>query len=789
MKPFCRVFLASIVVLAATAAGSLRAAEIDARACLSPEGLRTHGRYVDFAPADAASVERNPPPLTWPWNPLERNPWDAPGQWTFRLTVARDPKLADLVLQEQVAFNTFAMLPLLVAGKEYYWRVEWLNAQGEVGATAPVRHFGVSAAAKRYDLGVLRHLPKLGHPRFCCRPEDLPKLRELREGNTPFGEAARANREAAKVVADYGKLAVGWSFCPQIYELACAHLLWGDTDPRFAPLGVEGLVRACQEKTSRPETMPGGDYAGNIHTIRLFAAYDWLHDVLSKEQRQLCAAELTARAASMFEGGQVCFRMTAEGRDASHPMELLHLGATGAWVLYEEQPELAGPLLMGINYFLATPGPYSETGAGWTEGRGYGRSHLLCLSQTLLAPLQVGLQIPLADYGRWDQVARFFAELTPVGEDREPFGDGGAYWHKGWGFPVILACALAGDQETYQRLVLKGEALRFFSQLKGTVSYSAEPPMFAHYFPPPPPVAVAPRTRLLAPDAGFVVEHTNALDANKNMGFIFKCSPLGWTNHCHADQGSFALYAWGQLLAGNTGTYQGAGGSYGGPQDQNFNKVTLSKNSLLINGKGQGRARTVQRFQGRIVAYHADPRYVYGCGSFSESYGPETPVGHAYRHFLFVRGRYFVIFDDVLLPEPGTVQWLYHLPTACRVDKLDSGALDYRSNDVKVAFRLVGANLRSSASDKAVGLDGTDYSKQQEAPALHLRFERDQPARQQQFLAVIVPYREGAPVIESVDATHVRVTCDGQTDLIGFGTGAKDTVDYLAIQKTALAAP
>jgi len=768
------------MLLALASAAPSHAARIGPQARLSPVGLRTHSRYVDWNPAEGATVDRTPPPLTWPWHPgaLPVNP---PPRWTFRLTVARDPGLADRVLQEQTDFNTYAMLPLLEPGVSYFWRVEWIDEQGDVAHTSKIRCFTVASDARRYDLSVLRDLPPLGHPRWCCRPQDVAALRAARHDDTLFGRAARTIRDSARKIADWGQLTPppGWSFCPQIRELGAAHLLWGDTDHRFANLGVKGLVQACRDKVKLPETMPGGDYLGVVHTGMLFAAYDWLYDAMSEEERQLCAEELAARAHSMSSKARIVLEQAACYRDASHPMEWLTFGTMGAWILYEERPELRADLMVGINYYLSQPGPYSQ-GMGWTEGRGYGRSHVIYLAQKVLAPLQVGLGIPMAEYGRWGRIARFFAELTPVGEDREPYGDGGGYWRGGWGFPVILVPALTGDAETYHRLRLKGEK-RHFHYLGSGVNYPPEAPMLAYYFPPLPETDLHKRTRILAPDAGFVIEHTNSRDATRSIGFSFKCSPMGWTNHCLPDQGSFCLYAWGQMLATNTGAY-GAPGRYADPQDLNFNKHTISKNSLLINELGQVRCRVQNALEGRLLAYHADDEMVYCCGSFGNCYPPEANVQSVYRHFLFLRDRYFVVFDDVRLTHPGTVQWLYHLPTDCVVDRLQGGTLDYRSADVAVAFRMADEGIASTMSRRAVGADGADYSDKQKAPATHLRFQRRAPALRQQFLTVIVPYREDKPIIEVVDQRHVRVTCEGRTDLIGFGPDAGDTVDYEAIQ-------
>jgi len=744
------------------------AARIGDEACLDPAGLRTHTRYVDWGPADNAVVKRNPPPLTWPWDP-GKLPARTPGKWRFRLTVARDVRLLQVVHQDEVDFNVYAMLPVLKAGRRYFWQVQWLNEKGNTAATSTVRSFRIAPDADSYDLSILHDLPTLGHPRFICRPADLPAIRAARSADSAFGRAAQATRARADKIAAKGTVANP----DELRTLAAAHLVWGDVEPRYAQVAVPYLVKLCEEKANRPETMPAGSYYGIYNSGRMFECYDWLYDAMTQQQREVCAAELAARAVSLCRSGRSVIERAAAHADGSHQMEWLTQGTAGAWCLYEEHPELKPYLLMAVNYWLGQPGPYSQ-GEGWVEGPGYGRSHLMYVAQEVLAPLQVGLGIPVSEYGRWGNIARFFAQLTPIGEDREHYGDGGSYWHKGWQCNINLLATTAGDAESYTRFVLKGhQGYPFPTQM----------PTRYYYFAPPPQQQLQAETRLLAEGSGFVVAHSNCRDAAGSVGFSFKCSPLGWTNHCLPEQGSFCLYAWGEELATNTGSY----GKYGSAQDVNFNKHTISKNSLLINGHGQAHCRAENPWEGRIVAYHADDDLIYCCGSFGNCYPPAAHVVAAYRHFLFVRRRYFVIFDDVVLTEPGTVAWLYHLPTDCVVDRLAGGALDYHSNDVAVAFRMPRDGIRSSMSDRAVGADGNDYTEEQIRPATHLRFETTSPDVRQQFLTVIIPYRATSrPVIRAIDRWHVEVTVDGVTDRIGFGPAKDDTVDYEAIQKAAM---
>jgi len=751
-----------------TIAASCLAAPIGPESCLDPSGLRSHTRYVDWGPVDGAVVDRNPPPLTWPWDPDDLPP-KSPGNWRFQLVVATDVRVLRTVHRDEVNFNVYAMLPPLKPRRRYFWQVKWLDKEGHVQATSEVRSFRIAPDATTYDMSILHSLPRMGHPRFICRPEDLASIRAAREGDTSFGKAAKATRARANEVVAKGSIADS----TELRILAAAHLVWGDVEPAYAKMAVSYLVGLCEQRALRPETMSGGDYMGIYYSGRMFESYDWLYDAMSQEQRDICSNELAARAANLCQSGRSIIERAAACADGSHQMEWLTQGTAGAWALYEEHPELAQYLLMAVNYWLGQPGPYSE-GRGWVEGPGYGRSHLMYVAQEVLAPLQVGLGIPISEYGRWGDIARFFAELTPVGEDRQHYGDGGAYWRGGWHCNINLMASTAGDAETYTRFVLNGHV---------DYPFVTEMPTRYYYFPPPDEVPLQRRTRLLCPGSGFVVEHTDSRDATNSLGFSFKCAPLGRTNHCLSEQGSFCLYAWGEELATNTGSY----GKYGTPQDNNFNKHTVSKNSLLINGFGQVNCRVQNPWEGRIIAYKAAADLVYCCGSFGNCYPPEANVVSAFRHFLFVRNRYFVIFDDVTLTEPGEVAWLYHLPTDCVVASLDRGMLDYHSNTVQVTFRMVTDGIQSLMSDRAIGADGNDYTEEQNAAATHLRFEPAASASRHQFLTVIAPSRVAAsvfPMIRKIDDRHVEVMAsDGITDRIGFGPDEADTVDYEAIQE------
>jgi len=149
-------------------------------------------------------------------------------------------------------------------------------------------------------------------------------------------------------------------------------------------------------------------------------------------------------------------------------------------------------------------------------------------------------------------------------------------------------------------------------------------------------------------------------DPDEHIQFVFKSSPYGSISHSHGDQNAFCLSAYGEDMAIQSGHYI----AFNSSMHQKWRRQTLSKNAILINGKGQyadkDKAKALAA-QGRIIAaqQHDDHYFIHGDATAAyQSLSPE--VTNAEREIYFVRNSYFVIVDKVDADTPVTIDWLLH---------------------------------------------------------------------------------------------------------------------------------
>jgi hypothetical protein len=204
------------------------------------------------------------------------------------------------------------------------------------------------------------------------------------------------------------------------------------------------------------------------------------------------------------------------------------------------------------------------------------------------------------------------------------------------------------------------------------------------------------KTTAFVPDLGITVARDSWQE--KAVTALFKCGPLGgakiqgWREqqakgggglpyvnvaHEHPDQNSFILLTDGQYVA-ETDRYSEQPG-----------KVSSSCNTILVNGIGQvpkGRNEGDEWLQpspedmsatGRIVAWKEAGDVVIAEGEASGSYlaytdaktKKERPALDRYRRtFVWVKGSYVLILDDIRSPKPVELMWLVQGPKLTAVD-------------------------------------------------------------------------------------------------------------------------
>jgi len=269
------------------------------------------------------------------------------------------------------------------------------------------------------------------------------------------------------------------------------------------------------------------------------------------------------------------------------------------------------------------------------------------------------------------------------------------------------------------------------------------------------------------------------------LGFIFQCRPRGGFSHSFHSDASLQLHAYGQML--NHG-----GGSSG--NGDAFAYHTMSHNTILVDGLGQAQSSRGQQWPeyGRIVGFSRGKDYVYVAGDATRCYPREPgdyrrwslPLDDVYRrravdhleqfvrHVLFVRGKYFVIYDDLATTRPAKFTWLYHiLPAGGLAFDRAEFAFDYQVGDVKVRLQHI-ARPQGLVLDDRRGLDGfvnpmtgEDYRRYRQDRILcehNLWVTNERPAENWAFLAVVYPAPPGGKIaeIERIDDATVRVGDD-----------------------------
>jgi hypothetical protein len=237
--------------------------------------------------------------------------------------------------------------------------------------------------------------------------------------------------------------------------------------------------------------------------------------------------------------------------------------------------------------------------------------------------------------------------------------------------------------------------------------------------------------------------------------------------------------------------------NHGGGSSANLDAYayhTMSHNTILVDGLGQAQPTTGQLYPtyGHIAAFSRGKDYVYFAGDTTNCY-PHVPgkysrwglplsdvyqkkalpyLEHFIRHVLFLRGRYFVIYDDLSCSVAATYTWLYHILPQEPFDFDESTfTIDYAVSDVRVRLRHIAHPERLKLDDR-IGMEafmnpftGEDYRQWRKDEILcahNLWISNIVPTRQWCFLTVIYPARQGETVaaIERLDDFTVRVAED-----------------------------
>ncbi len=468
------------------------------------------------------------------------------------------------------------------------------------------------------------------------------------------------------------------------------------------------------------------------------------------------------------------------GMVSSHGYEAAMDTAVCGLVLYEHSELGRQWCELMLNYLIGVTVGHGFDQA-WNEGAGYGTSKAKWL---INATMYFDTALPAAHLGRnprYRILGDWFSRVIPVGMNHHAWGNqanASRYNHLAHFRKLAY---LTGEG----RFLLNWQQYggKQFSRWRPWIEY-----VLPAYYQEPTPEPEQDNVALFD-IGGWAMAATGPPSLGstyeQGAGVIFQCRPRGGYSHSFNSDGSFQLHAYGQML--------NHGGGSSANQDC-YAYHTMSHNTILVDGLGQAQPGTGMLYPtyGRIVGFSRGDDYVYFAGDPTRCY-PKQPGRYArwglrlhevytrqalpylrrfVRHILFVRGKYFVIYDDLQCSQPAKYTWLYHIRPE-EPFSFDAGrfAVDYAVKDVRVRlqqiFRPGELELDDRRGEDALvnPFTGEDYRPWRKGDILcghNLWITNVQPAKSWHFLAVVYPEPPGGaiPEIRRVDDNTVRVGAD-----------------------------
>ncbi len=469
------------------------------------------------------------------------------------------------------------------------------------------------------------------------------------------------------------------------------------------------------------------------------------------------------------------------GMISSHPFEGAMDTAVCGLVLREHSEIGREWFELCLNYLIGVTVGHGFD-EGWNEGAGYGSSKCKWLMN---ATMYYDTALPEANLGlnpRYQTLAEWFCRIIPVGMDHHAWGNQRNASRGNHLAHMRQFAHLTGDGQFLYNWQQYGGG--DYAKFRPWISYA----LAGNYeMPEPRPEAEFSR---VYPIDGWAMSATgppsDARTYAEGAGMIFQCRPRGGYGHSFNSDGSFQLHAYGQML------------NHGGGSSANLDAFayhTMSGTTVLVDGLGQaqpGRGMLYPAY-GRIVGHAEGDDFFYVAGDPTLCYPKEPgnyarwglPLDKVYqeralpylerfvRHMVFVRGEYFVIYDDLRCSQPATYTWLYHIRPTDPIE-FDAGtfAVDYEVGGVPVRLQHV-YQPKGLVLDDRQGMDGyvnpitgEDYRSKKNAKwdpsGHHLWVSSAEPVEDWGFLAVVYPQAPGGatPTIERVDDRTVRVGDD-----------------------------
>ena len=716
---------------------------------------------IQYAP-DGVAVAENPPRFTW--LPVIED------EARYVLRVSTDPKFPSdkTTLFSDLSLNFFTPDAAFAPG-EYHWGYAvWANGAA-VSEWSATRNFTLAVGLPETPLGDRKARYKtaeMAHPRLWLSPAKLDAFAKAVAADpahcnwqTFFDKSVAPwmERDVMEEPAGYPnhqRVAPVWRQtyidCQELIY-AIRHLAVGGKvtkDDAMLARAKEWLLAAASWNptgtTSRSYT---DEWAFRVN-LALAWGYDWLHDELSDDERDLVREALLVRTRETAD------HLIKHANIHLFPFDSHAVRAVSAVLvpssiaLLDEAEEARDWLNYSIEFLSTVYSPWGDAEGGWAEGPHYwmtGMAYLIDAANLLKSFCGYDLyQRPF-----FQNTGDFPLYTKSPDTRRATFGDDSTMGD--------LPCLKIGyNLRQYAGVTGNGAYQWYFDEIKkndpgtemafynwGWWDFNFDELVYLHDFGSveATPPSDGGRLRWFK-GVGWVAIQKDMEKPDAHIQFIMKASPYGSISHSHGDQNAFCLAGFGEDLAIQSGHYV----AFNSTMHQKWRRQTRSKNAILINGNGQyaGKDKAqAMRSTGQILTAEEREDHIYIQGDATEAYRTLTPeVTKVLRDVYFVRDQYFVIVETIDAEKPVDITWLLHAN-----DEMQLGDTTFRYSGEKAGF--YGQFLWSEAGVPAISqetgfpeVDPADYDGLPVSTCLKATFPK---AIRHRVATLLVPYPASDP--------------------------------------------
>ncbi|MCJ9749783.1 DUF4962 domain-containing protein [Neorhizobium sp. BETTINA12A] len=713
---------------------------------------------------DGAPIQENPPRFSW----LPALDDDA----RYVLKVSPDPDFAPGVTHvfENLTWNFFTPDVIFEPGS-YSWAFALWDAKAKRVASAwsSVRSFDITPDLPQTQLPRAEarlQARDLRHPRLWLNPDGVVAFRETLKSapdhcgwqnffnNSVEPWLSRAIISEPSPYPDNIRIATLWRQmyidCQEVIY-AIRHLAIGGVildDPALIAMAKTWLLSVAAWDPKGATSRSYNDEAAFRVVTALAWGYDWLHDHLDEDERKQVRNVLLARTREVADHVLWRARIHVFPYD-SHAVRSLSAALTAACIaLAGEEKEAEDWLDYTVEFLFTLYSPWGGKDGGWAEGPHYWMTGIAYLTEAANL-IRAFLKVDLYQRPFFQKTGDFPLYTKAPGTRRACFGDDSTLGDPPGlkvGYNVRQFAGVTGNpyyQWYYERLNAgaAGTAMEFYNY--GWWDLNFDDLVYRHDYPPV--EARAPSD--LPPvkwfkDIGWVAVQKHMDDPARHIQFLFKSSSFGSLSHSHGDQNAFLLYAFGEDLAIQSGYYV----AFNSTMHRNWRRQTISKNAVLIEGRGQyadGDKTIAKKAGGRILAVREEKTHVFISGDATAAYHAADPdVLRAERDIYFSHSDFLVIVDRVECATAKSIQWLFHATRS-----MDVGSNSFRLTGERAG--LYGQFVHSTSGAPEVRLvEGFKGVDPVEVEGLATQFHIEAslpPSTKHTLVTLLVPYSLNEP--------------------------------------------